>query len=114
MAKIEKIGIEIQTGEKGTDTPVAFLFNGHKLSFETLAGETGAGTRYEGEFEVGSFGHSVVLSGPDAGEWSIDDLRVTYKMEDAEAYCLRFAPLVLDASSDLNIFRPRPRPTFEV
>ena len=71
----------------------------------------GPGGKYTGEFG-GSFGHSVVLVGPEE-EWAIDDLRVSYLLdgEDASISGLHHD---LERFPDLNIYRPRPRPTFEV
>ena len=114
MPKIEKIGIEIETGERGKQGPVQFEFNGHKLTFDTVSGGTEPNAQFEGEFEVGSFGHSVVLVGPDTGEWDIQQLKVTDNLEGENAYSLRFAPLTLDESHSLNLYHSRPRPTFDV
>jgi len=114
MPKIDKIGIEIETGERGMAGPVQLEFNGHKLNFDTLSGDTEPHSSYEGEFEVGSFGHSVVLVGPEEGEWDIQQLKVTYSLEGEDGYSLRFAPLTLGDNHSLNLFIPRPRPTFDV
>ena len=114
MPRIDTIRVEIQTGGSGPDGPVQFQFNGHTLAFENGEGNTAPGGKYTGEFEVGSFAHSVVLVGPEQGEWAIDDLRVSYLLDGEDAYHLRFAPITLSDSQNLNIYRPRPRPTFEV
>ncbi len=114
MPKIDTIAIEVKTGDQGTTDPVTFQFNGHTLSFEETQGGTAPGEIFQGSFEVGSYGHSVALNGPKTGEWQIEELRVTYELGDSDSYSIRFGAVSLNEDNALNIYRSRPRPTFDV
>ena len=114
MPKIDTISIELKTGTQGTSDPVTFQFNGHTLPFEETEGGTAPGETFRGSFEVGSYGHSVALNGPKSGEWDVEEMRVTYELDDADSYSIRFGAVKLNEDNAVNIYRGRPRPTFEV
>ena len=64
MPKLNRFNIEIETGETGTDLPVHFTINNHKMPLEDTRGGVGPAENFSGGFEIGSFAHSLTLVGP--------------------------------------------------
>ncbi len=114
MPRLNLFKIKVQTGDPGTPGPVLFNINNHVLPFEKAKGGTGSGELFEGEFEVNSFAHSLTLVGPQEGNWNIKKIQVDYDCENVDPYSVTFGEVTLDDSTEVNIWRDPPLPTFDV
>lgn len=114
MPRLETFTVALKTGESSLQGSLQFVINGFPLEFEQKEGGTGPGETLNATGNPGSFPHSLLLRGPESGEWDIEDLRVTYTPFGEEPYSVRFGSITLDASSDLNIWADRPAPVFDV
>ncbi len=114
MARIERLALRLQTGARGTPGPVLVEFNGHELGCGPGAGGTDAGEVFEGQVEPRSVAHSVVLVGPESGDWDLERIEVTYDPGDGEPWTVCLGPVSLDPRTAVDIWRPRPLPVFDV
>ena len=94
--------------------PVTFEFNSHELPFENASGGTGPQEVFEGDFAPNSFAHSVVLVGPNDGEWAIDGFTVDYEVVGDDPYSVSFGAVTLDSGTSVNIWQDPPLKTFDV
>lgn len=114
MPKLNTFEITIRTGERGrSDTPV-FMINTFPCDFLHTEGSLAAGGVFRAKGEPNSFAHSLLLSGPEGGEWDVEETTVTYYPAGEDPYTVRFGAVTLDENSDMNIYEPRPLPTYEV
>jgi hypothetical protein len=114
MPRLDTFKIRVKTGAKGIDHPPHFIINGFPLEFEEISGGTGPGETFEATGAPGSFPHSLLLQGPEHGEWEIESLEVTYFNMNEDPYTIRFGAVTLDAESDVNIYHERPAPVLDV
>ncbi|MFQ5444766.1 MAG: helicase [Nitrospinales bacterium] len=114
MPKLNNFKVTIETGDRGTPGPVMFTINGHTVPFETVEGSTEPGQTFIGGFEINSFAHSLALSGPEKGEWNIRQMKVDYNCQDFEPYSVTYGAVTLDETTDVNIWKDPPLPTFDV
>lgn len=114
MPRLESFRLKIKTGEKSFDGPLKYSINGFPLDFEEVQGGTGAGETAEVMGEPQSFPHTLQLIGPESGEWEIETIEATYHCQAEPPYSVHFGKVVLDDSSDLNIWHPRPPKVVDV
>ena len=113
MPKLNQFKIRIETGNPGMEGLVLFNINSHQIPFENVSGGTGAGEVFEGGFEVNSFAHSLALVGPKKGEWLLRKVTVDYECENAPPYSVEFGEVKLDETTELDIWKDPPLPTFD-
>ena len=114
MPRLNKFRVKVETGDKGIDEPVRFNFNNHLLPLEDIVGGTQPGEFFEGGFEVRSVPHSMALVGPDKGEWSLKKVIVDFECENTPPYSVEFPELELNDTTELDIWKDPPLPTFDV
>lgn len=114
MPKLNKFQIHIETGEMGTEGPVHFSINNHKVPFEDTKGGVGPGETFDGSFEIRSFAHSLTLVGPEQGNWKIKKVRMDYDCENTEPYSVTLGEVELDSTTELNIWQEPPLLTWDV
>ena len=114
MPKLNTFKIKIDTGEMGTELPVSFNVNNHKITFEDMEGGVGPGQTFESGYEIRSFAHSLTLVGPEQGKWKIDCIRMDFDCENTKPYSILLGPVELDESTEVNIWRDPPLPTWDV
>jgi hypothetical protein len=114
MPRLESMKVAIRTGKVGTESPVLLNFNGFIVPFDQPEGRTGPGERYEGTFSPMSVPHVLTLSGPEQGEWEIEQVTVAYTLEGEAPYTVSFGSVRLDETTQLQIWAERPLPTFDV
>lgn len=114
MPKLRTFKVRIETGDTGTAGPVLFNINNHPLPFENVTGSPSAGQVFEGGFGVDSFAHSLSLLGPESGQWHIRNMVVDYECENAPPYSVTFGEVTLDETTEVNIWKDPPGPTFDV
>ncbi|MCH8156866.1 MAG: helicase [Nitrospinae bacterium] len=113
MPKLNQFKIRIETGGQGTEGPIRFSINSHQLPLESVSGGTGAEEVFEGGYSVNSFAHSLSLVGPEKGEWSLRKVKVDYDCENTAPYSVEFGEVTLDESTELDIWKDPPLPTFD-
>ncbi len=114
MPRLNRFTIKIHTGEKGLSGPVQCKFNGHVLPLENISGGTGPGEVYEGSFSPLSFIHGFTLVGPPAGEWNIHRIDLSYDAEGMGSYEISLGEVTLDETTELNLWKEKPLPLFDV
>ena len=114
MPKVQQIECTITTGKVGTESDVILAFNGHPLPFDNPDGGTGSGESFSGSFAPMSVAHSVSIVGPTEGDWDIQEIAVTYHLDIGEPYSVRFGPIALNTTNQVNIWAEPPRPIFDV
>lgn len=114
MPRLDTFSIELTTGDAPLTGELKFIINGFPLEFEEVSGGTGAGETLEATGAPGSFPHSLLLHGPEEGDWEIKEFSVTYRPSGEEPYRIRFGGVTVNSSSDLNIWAERPLPVIEV
>ena len=114
MPKLNRFNVKVETGESGCSGPVLFSINGHSVAFENVQGGTGPGEVFEGDYEVGSFAHSLALVGPKEGKWDIKQISVDLNCESTPPYSIKFGKVELDETTELDIWQDPPLPTFSV
>ena len=113
MPKLNRFTIEIETGETGTDLPVHFTINNHKIHKEDPQGGVGPVENFSGGFEIGSFAHSLTLVGPESGHWESRKSKLDYDCEHTPPYSVFFGAVTLDETSEVNIWQDPPLPTWD-
>ena len=114
MPRLNKFKVRVETGDKGIEEPVRFNFNNHRLLFDDVSGGTKPGEIFEGGYEVRSVAHSMSLVGPDKGEWSLKKIIVDFDCENTPPYSVEFPSTELDGTTELDIWKDPPLPTFDV
>ena len=114
MPKLRSFHLAITTGQHGRDDLPKYAINGFPLAFDETEGGCASGETFDGTGRPDSFPHSLHLIGPAEGQWDLATITVTYFAQDEEPYTYEFAPVTLDAESNLNIWKPRPAPVFDV
>ena len=114
MPRLDTFTLEIRTGEtRGPERP-KFKINSFPLDFESLDGGTGPVEILTASGSSQSFPHSLMLCGPENGQWDIEGVTATYQCANDEPYTIRMGAVTLDDKSDLNIWHERPAPAFDV
>ena len=113
MPLVKTVKVEITTARRDVDWPVMLEFNGHQLPFDTVD-EVDESHVFRGGFTPNSFAHSVLIVGPETGEWEISGLQVTYDPMGHDPYTVHFGEITLDSETSLDIWQDPPLPTFEV
>ena len=114
MPRLNKFRVRVETGDKGMQEPVRFSFNSHLLPLEDLSGGTKPGETLEGGYDVNSVAHSMSLVGPEKGTWSLRKVIVDFEVENIAAYSVEFPAVELDETTELDIWKDPPLPTFDV
>ena len=114
MPRLNKFKVRVETGVKGIEESVRFNFNNHLLPLEDVSGGTKPGEIFEGGYEVRSVAHSMSLVGPDKGEWSLKKIIVDFDCENTPPYSVEFPAIELDGTTELDIWKDPPLPTFDV
>ncbi len=114
MPRLESFQLKIKTGERPLKDTPRYSINGFCLEFDEQEGGADSGETLEVTGVPDSFPHTLTLCGPDEGAWDIEEITATYYPHGEEPYTLRYGAVALDEESDLNIWKPRPRPVFDV
>ncbi len=114
MPRLETFDITIRTGERGLDGTPRFSINGFPLEFDTTDGSATPGGVLEATGNPGSYPHSLVLVGPEASPWDIEEVEITYYMEGSEPYTVYLGPITLETDADLSLLYDQPLQTFDV
>src|SRR4051812_45137430 len=114
MPRLASMGEAIRTGKIGTESTVRLSFNGFIVPLDEPTGRTQPSELYEGTLAPMSVPHALTLSGPDQGEWEIEQVTVEYTPEGEPPYTVSFGSVRLDATNQLQIWAERPLPTFDV
>lgn len=114
MPKLNAFEVRVKTGQHGMEQTPRYSINGFALDFDQESGDVRPGGHFEGRGMPDSFPHSLHLIGPEEGVWDIDELSITYHPAGEPPYVLRFAPITLDAESNLSIWHPRQAVMFDV
>lgn len=114
MPRLETFELQIKTGaQAGGDTP-QYSINGFTLEFDEVDGSAAPGETLTVKAAPQSYPHSLLLMGPEEGEWNIEGITATYYCAGDEPYVMRLGPITLDDHSDLNIWYERPPKTIDV
>jgi hypothetical protein len=114
MPKLNTFDVVVKTGATGRTTAPKWVINGFPVDFDESKGGTGPGETFEATGNPGSFPHTLLLQGPNEGNWDIESVKVTYFPNGEEPYTVRLGAVTLDHESDLNIWHERPQPVFDV
>ena len=114
MPFLSTFKISIQTGEVGTDEPIFFEFNSHKLEFIDTKGGTEAGQRFEGIGQPSSYVHSLHLIGPEEGEWAVDSISVEFDCQYEDPYQVEYGSVVLTPNNMVQLWMEKPPPVYDV
>ena len=114
MPRLEAFELKIKTGERGPDLAPRYEINGFKLDFEEMAGGNGPGETLELTGEPESFPHSLVLVGPEEGEWDIEEIEAKYTVMGGPPYTVRMGKVTLGDNQNLNIWHERPTRVIDV
>lgn len=116
MARLDKIELEIKTGQsRGPEEPILNI-NGFPLAFSETEGGTGSGETLKAVGNPGSFPHGLALVGPEEGQpkWDIESVTATYHCQNMEPYTVHMGAVTLDDESNLNVWQEPPVATFDV
>lgn len=114
MPRLNTFDVVVKTGGHGPGVQPKWSINGFVVGFDQFKGGTGPGEIFAGTGNPGSFPHTLLLCGPENGDWDIEEVKVTYYPQGEEPYSVRLGPVRLDSESDLNIWYERPQPVFDV
>ncbi|MDZ4859000.1 MAG: helicase [Candidatus Hydrogenedentes bacterium] len=114
MPKLNTFDVVIKTGANGPAALPKWAINGFVVEFEQSKGGNGPGETFEGTANPGSFPHSLLIRGPESGQWDIEETKVTYYPNGESPYTVRLGAARLDEESDLNIWHERPQAVFDV
>ncbi|MCC6490325.1 MAG: helicase [Candidatus Hydrogenedentes bacterium] len=114
MPKLNTFQISVRTGVRGVDMLPQWVINGFPVDFEDVRGSTKSGDTFEATGSPGSFPHTLLLRGPDEGNWDIEETRITYYPNGEEPYTVRLGAVTLDAESDMNLWYERPQAVLDV
>jgi len=114
MPRLETFSVRIKTGEAGPRTIPRYSINGFNIDFDELSGACGPGEVLEATAHPQSFPHSLILIGPEEGEWDIEGMTITYECDGSEPYTVKLGAVHLDDASDLNIWHERPPKVIDV
>lgn len=114
MPRLETLELQIKTGAQGGGTTPQYSINGFTLEFDEVEGGVGPGETLTAKAAPQSYPHSLLLIGPEEGQWEIEGITATYYCAGDEPYVVRFGSVTLDDRSDLNIWHERPPRTIDV
>jgi len=114
MPKLSSFYVEIKTGEHGRGDVPVFAINGFNLPFDDVQGDCQPGSTLKATGNPESFPHALHLVGPGEGQWDIEELKITYFPQGETPYSMVFGAATLDDESNLNIWKRRPAPAFDV
>lgn len=114
MPRLESFTLKLTTGEQGLPTPPKYAINGFPLDFDEIKGGFAPGETAELMGSPQSFPHSLVLIGPEEGEWDIQGLTATYHCAGSQPYSVRLGAITLQDDTDLNIWHQRPAKVLDV
>lgn len=114
MPRLDTFHLKIHTGNAGLPGAPKYAINGFPLEFDKVQGSAGPGEVLELTGHPQSFPHSLLLSGPEEGQWEIAGVEATYHCANETPYTLRLGPVTLDTHSDLNLWYPRPPKVIDV
>jgi len=116
MARLNKIEIEVKTGDaRGPEEPTLNI-NGFPLPFSETEGGTGSGETLKAVGNPQSFPHGLALVGPEEGQpaWDIETVTATYYCQNMEPYTVHMGAVTIDDQSNLNVWQEPPAKTFDV
>jgi len=114
MPKLNSFYVELKTGERGRPDVPVFAINGFKLPFDDVSGDCQPGSVLKATGNPDSFPHALHLVGPDEDTWDIERVSITYFPQGETPYTMVFGAVSVDQESNLNIWRRRPAPAFDV
>jgi hypothetical protein len=108
MPRLESFTLKLKTGAQGLPATPKYAINGFPLDFDEIKGGTAPGDEAELTGNPQSFPHSLVLIGPEEGEWDIEGMTITYNCAGSQPYNVRLGAITLQDDTDLNIWHQRP------
>ena len=114
MPRLDTFQLTLHTGEAGPGTPPKYTINGFPLDFDEYEGGTGPGETLQAVAHPQSFPHTLILSGPEEGNWEIEGAEITYHCDGDAPYSLTLGAVTLDDHADLNLWYAKPPKVFDV
>jgi len=114
MPRLDTFQLKLTTGNAGPGGVPKYTINGFPLDFDEQSGGTGPGETLEAVAHPQSFPHTLVLSGPEQGDWEILGGEIVYRCDGEEAYTVKLGAVTLDDRADLNLWYARPAKVFDV
>ena len=114
MPRLDTFQLTVHTGASGPGTLPKYSINGFPLEFDEYEGGTGEGETLEAVAHPQSFPHTLILSGPESGNWDIEGAEITYYCDGDDPYTLTLGTVKLEDRDDLNLWYPKPPKVFDV
>jgi hypothetical protein len=114
MPRLDTFQLKLTTGNEGPGGVPKYTINGFPLEFDESSGGTAPGETLDAVAHPQSFPHTLVLSGPEQGNWEILGGEIRYQCDGEEAYTISLGAITLDDRADLNLWYVRPPRVFDV
>lgn len=114
MPRLDTFQLSLITGETGPGCVPKYSINGFPLEFDEQTGGTNPGETLEVVAHPQSFPHTLILSGPESGNWEIAGAEITYQCDGEDPYTVKLGAVTLDDHADLNLWYARPPKVFDV
>lgn len=114
MPRLDTFQLILETGDQGPGGVPKYTINGFPLEFDEQTGGTGPGETLEAVGHPQSFPHTLVLSGPEEGDWEIRGGEIRYRCDGEDPYTIKLGAVTLDDHADLNLWYARPPKVFDV
>ena len=114
MARLRTFVLRLTFGENAPHAMPEYLINGFDVTFDEVTGEIGPGKTVTATAPPESYPHTLVLRGPDTGQWDILEGAVTYWYEDEEPWTCPLGAVILREREDLQLLYAKPNWIVEV
>lgn len=114
MPRLDTFKLSLRTGDSGPGAVPKYTINGFPLEFDEFEGGTGPGETLQAVAHPQSFPHTLILSGPEEGNWDIEGGEITYHCDGDDPYTLTLGAVSLDDHADLNLWYAKPPKVFDV
>lgn len=114
MPRLDTFQITLITGNEGPGGVPKYTINGFPLEFDECTGGTAPGETLEAVAHPQSFPHTLLLSGPEAGNWEIAGGEIEYRCDGEAPYTVKLGAVKLDDHADLNLWYAKPPKVLDV
>lgn len=114
MPRLDTFQLKLNTGDEGPGGIPKYTINGFPLEFDEQSGGAGPGETLDVVAHPQSFPHTLVLSGPESGNWEILGGEIIYRCDGEDPYTVQLGAVTLDDHADLNLWYTRPPKVFDV
>lgn len=114
MPRLEQFRLTIRNGAHGGPAHPQYEINGFMVDFDEVEGGARPGETLQALGRPLSLPHTLVLAGPESGEWDIESIDAVYECAGMSPYTVRMGAVTLDENTSLNIWHEPPLPTFDV